>query len=604
VTGGFTAGLKSLTLLAIILGSTAEMGHVVLAGILGSRSRGLTLSERWLFSVGLGIILLSLGVLFLGTQSLFNRWTAAALIASFYAVPVLMQRNLGLLRELPAAAARTVRPFSLWFGISFVILGLSWLQTLVPPTGNDALAYHLAHPKTFLVSGRIEFLPDLRESLWPFQTEMLFTLGLLLEGTTLAKMFHWMFFPLTALTIYAMAQRFHGVRTARWSALTFLITPAVFVQSGYAYVDLALAFYVSLAIYAFLVSGKIATSRFAVLTGCIAGGAAATKQLGLGVGVVLGVLWLIRSGSRLRHVLIFLVMASLLGGIWYLRSWIHWGNPVYPFFASFFGDQGYESEWLRQRSNVGMGHGPISLFLFPWNITMFPHNFGGPILGPLYLMFVPWLVGGRGGMRRDIFYAVAYTGFFSLFLFGQSHQVRFLLSVVPLLAWGCGVSIARFEEKGDVLRRFSRALVSVVLVIHLGLYLYRLSDNRNFLAGRENTQAFLLRKERSSEAHLFLSENVKPGESVLNAGDLRTFYNAVPGVVVYSREVRARLARQAKSLEDYLRESEFDWIWTLEETQPEIREYLSGERYRVVFRYDFVEGDRTFRNRIWKRLAR
>ena len=47
----------------------------------------------------------------------------------------------------------------------------------------------------------------------------------------------------------------------------------------------------------------------------------------------------------LEHLTIFFSIALLVGGGWYLRAWLHTGNPVYPFFRHVFGGAGLDEVW-------------------------------------------------------------------------------------------------------------------------------------------------------------------------------------------------------------------------------------------------------------------
>ena len=64
----------------------------------------------------------------------------------------------------------------------------------------------------------------------------------------------------------------------------------------------------------------------------------------------------------LVHAAVFGLVALLVGGGWYLRAYLHTGNPVYPFFRHTFGGAGIDDVL-----------DPIKrpLAVTPWNVAIF-----------------------------------------------------------------------------------------------------------------------------------------------------------------------------------------------------------------------------------------
>ncbi|MBI3316164.1 MAG: glycosyltransferase family 39 protein, partial [Candidatus Omnitrophica bacterium] len=330
----------------------------------------LSAGEGTLFSLALGLAALSLFMLGLGLLGLVTKLHALALLGFFLVLPWWLEK--GKRFSFSWASGASI-PFLLMLFAFF----LSWLNTTLPPIGNDALAYHLADPKDFILHGRVHPIPLSRESLWPYQTEMLFMLGLLLQGTSLAQALHWVFYPLTAFSIYAFGARFLGRREAVFGALVFVFTPVVFALSGEAYVDLGLTFFIFLSFYAFLLKDTLGELKASLVSGLFCGAALATKYSGLNAAVILTVFWLWRKPVSLKSALYFILSALAVSGVWYLRSYWILGNPVYPFFSNFFGGRGFE---FGIQSSLGTGNGVDSFLLLLWDMTFYPKLFGGDVL--------------------------------------------------------------------------------------------------------------------------------------------------------------------------------------------------------------------------------
>jgi len=76
--------------------------------------------------------------------------------------------------------------------ILFINLGFSFVtNVLTPPISVDEVAYHMAVPKLYVNHHSVYYLATIPHSNWPFETEMLFTLGLLLSSETLAHYMTW-----------------------------------------------------------------------------------------------------------------------------------------------------------------------------------------------------------------------------------------------------------------------------------------------------------------------------------------------------------------------------------------------------------------------------
>ncbi|MCA9396185.1 MAG: hypothetical protein KC649_03355, partial [Candidatus Omnitrophica bacterium] len=248
------------------------------------------------------------------------------------------------------------------------ILSVSLVKALAPPTGNDAMAYHLLHPMQYLDAHKIYDIQTDRESLWPYLTEMLYTAGLYVKGFSLAKLFHWMFFPLCLASVYRIAKDIHSEESAWMAVLFSALIPVVFNQSGVAYVDLSLAFYflVPQIMLAYSVSAK---RDYSILIGVLLGGLLAIKYLGIGACASIVLAWWIVARMRLKSILTISLWVIAVSGFWYVRSWLLRGNPVYPFFYEAFNGNGFP---LTLRDSYEIGSGFYDYLITPFRMTAFP----------------------------------------------------------------------------------------------------------------------------------------------------------------------------------------------------------------------------------------
>ena len=84
-----------------------------------------------------------------------------------------------------------------------------------PSTDFDVKEYHFEGPKEFFLAGRMQFLPHNVYTSFPFLTEMLTLLGMVLRndwagGALVGKSVLTAFVPLTGLAILAAGRRWFG----------------------------------------------------------------------------------------------------------------------------------------------------------------------------------------------------------------------------------------------------------------------------------------------------------------------------------------------------------------------------------------------------------
>ncbi|NIM04808.1 MAG: phospholipid carrier-dependent glycosyltransferase, partial [Armatimonadetes bacterium] len=239
-------------------------------------------------------------------------------------------------------------------------------------TGWDGLAYHLAVPKIYLQHHRILVLPWMSHSNFPFAMEMLYLLGLALQGQALAKLLNFSCGVLIALAVYCWGNKSIGKGAGLLGMAIFISIPLVFWEATVAYNELAFALFCLLSIWAWWKKEEGPASRWIILSGIFAGLALATKMLAgfLVVFMVLAILWrkIEQSADDLSvkqktkpaskrpsekadetpsnpqtgiarpiALALWLVPALLVAAPWYVKSYLWTGNPVYPFFYDIFG---------------------------------------------------------------------------------------------------------------------------------------------------------------------------------------------------------------------------------------------------------------------------
>ena len=317
--------------------------------------------------------------------------------------------------------------------VTAAVLVGTLLTALRPVTDGDALCYHLQVPKLFLERGAVAFEPDLHETVYPLVTELLYAVALAFRGPVACRLVQWVLGLVFAANVTALARPSLGAR-AWWAGAIALLVPAVSNGMGAPLNDVALA--------AFAAAALACWSRFHPRPGAARPWRRPAHGLALGVKYpalvlagLLGKAITARTffpdrglGARFEYKYfkyIYAVTVLAIGGVWYLRAFVHTGNPglsVLPAGLRRGGarrgarpDQAADG---RHRWNLLTALGPMTLQ--PDRFDSFSHQ-----LGPVFLLFLPGLLLEKAP-RRVLEVAVLGYGFLMLCL-TQRQSMRFVL---------------------------------------------------------------------------------------------------------------------------------------------------------------------------------
>lgn len=476
-----------LLLLAATTVVTAAWGSRLL------RSLGLAFDsqlEQWTVSAILGLGLLGSVVLLLGVVAALYRSVAYALLALLAAgawpeLHALLHWLRNVLRRHPGRIP--------WSGLYTGAIGILTLAAaLLPPTGWDALVYHLEGPRLYVAAHRLIAVPDNFYLNWPAQVEMLFAWGLLLKGDILSQLLHWVFWPLIGLLLFALARRATGEpRVASWSLVLWAALPFAADLAGQAYIDLGLTAFVLAGIYALLRWTEGAGELWLLLAGLFAGlamGSKYTAATWLLAFLLLALYHARRQDARPASWIVtragaVVVVACLPVVPWLVKNWVIAGNPVYPFLFGGAGWNEVREAWLTWPGQ-SYSHNPIDYLALPWLMTVIGRGGAAAFdatIGPLLLCLVPLVVLARG-RPRWVNYTLGLAAFqflaFAVIIYRTVYlaQTRLLLPAFPLLCLAGAYGLGCLPHWDRPSLRLSRVVVGMVLLILIANLLSALVD--------------------------------------------------------------------------------------------------------------------------------
>ena len=327
------------------------------------------LAAAVLFAVEVSAVLLVAGAL-----RALRPGPVAALVAGLLLVAVVAALRWSGSRSRPRFTRPQPRRLSLVarahpFAVTLLVLAalaVLWrlfVGIVMPPYGTDALWYHLTTVAGWVRSGHLGHNPlVLESSSYPASGELAETWSVLfLHSDVLVNLTQLPSAVIGGIAVAGIARTLDLDRPAQAVAGSlFVLTPIVLAQSSTAYVDVMFvaAFLVGVHFvlrYLATVRGLPAASltrpppgthstRLVVLGGLASGLALGVKTTGLASTGVIGLLiaaGLVGAQGRrvpvaemARAVFCFAMAAIVVGGYWYVRDWVQFGNPVYPFQVS------------------------------------------------------------------------------------------------------------------------------------------------------------------------------------------------------------------------------------------------------------------------------
>jgi hypothetical protein len=518
----------ALGLLALVLLLSGGLGWKVQRKL---KLEGLMHLERVVFGLPIGLGIIAYGVLALSLAGLLQPW---AILLWLILVTIWSWREWS---EIAGNIPEWLRDgYQAWRKAEFgkrlllivmgLILILTLLQALSPPTDVDGLIHHLQAPKLLLQAGRMYPMPDFVFANYPSTIELLFASGMAFGSDTFAKLIHLTYAVLLALGTFALGRRYLRPGGG-WIAVAILVGMPIFpVWASLAYIDMGWTLYEFLGVYALALWAACNQRRWLVLAGLMVGLALGSKYLAFGGAAALGlwVLWHTRAqGWRkvLASAVLFGGMALLVGCPWYIKNWFWFGNPVYPYFGSITGEALFTND-----------NSLWDYLILPWRLYVRREQFVGvygsiefpSLLFPLVFLY-PWIRRPRAMnwlaglmLLRYVFWAlVSHTRF------------RYMLPVLPglsLLAGSVlmGLTARSFLQRwGQVL---AMGLIGGMLAATLVYSLLFFADVQplGVVLGMESKDSFLRREVSDYSAKQFVQANLPPEARVLMMWDARGYY--------------------------------------------------------------------------------
>jgi hypothetical protein len=528
--------LYALVLVAGLLVLASAIGRLVLRRVSVRFDSGL---EAVLFSLGLGLGILANVVLIVG---LLGWLTTPVLLGEVAGVMILARRDMvAVIAEIPGAVQRALalrgslrrqsRGLAILLPLVEIMFAAMLLLAMAPPTANDALTYHIGGPRRFLELGRIGPVLDIQQANMPLTVNLLYLLGLAFGSDELGGVLHLALTVLVTAATFSFGRHFFGVRVGWLASVVSVSTAMLVVFATVPNVEWGFGLFDFLAVYAFFRWHTSGDRGWLLVSSVLLGFSMGSKLLGGVTAIGLGMALLVQAfamrrslgtWSIVRLIALFAVPAALIAAPWYVKNWIWFGNPLWPFFGSDPNDYNmYHSRYVKY------GGGLLGQLLAPLrSFTEGSVEYSGVRPPPAFLLMPLCLLPPRNRVATGLMGMAALH--LLVWIIG-AHVLRYMAQDFPEISLASAYVLAGLWDSPryrGALRWIARTSVIGGLLVASSVTLVVVIADQPFkqLVGLESRESYLDRHLQSNPLITRLNDEGEAVTGVLMVGDDRAFY--------------------------------------------------------------------------------
>jgi hypothetical protein len=439
---------------------------------------------------------------------------------------------------------------------------VAWLWATIPPTFFDELAYHLVIPQRALATGELQVMPWVYFTLMPHASDLLLAWGMAFGGDLGARATLFALWVACSLAAWGLTEMIAWPRSGQWAgplvAGALATSPTLWFLATLPFAEtcLSLGVVAAAAVLAAAHDDRRPWVSFGLLLGLIA----TVKLSGL-YWVVAALAAAAVAGWSRRELAMasFVALASVTP--WWIRAFLHTGNPIYPMAYELLGGHFWSKEsHARVLGDLPYGTGGLDLaglMRLPLDLVLYPERFGsaseagalaiGAVCMVLTLPAVA-RVAGLGARERRLCDATATLVLVAgICWVATSPTTRFFAPGLVLGLSALAAAALRLGRTGQVV-----ALTCVLALgawgtsRYVGQHAFVFSSYEVAL-GREETDAYMARQIDHFGAARFVRETLPAQARLLFIGETRPYY--------FAREAVAPSAYDSHPLQRWVLES-------------------------------------------------
>ncbi|MBP7796545.1 MAG: glycosyltransferase family 39 protein [Elusimicrobiales bacterium] len=433
-----------------------------------------------------------------------------------------------------------IKSNKLLFFIFFVIFVINLVQSLAPEIFYDTLVYHLGVPNYWLIEGSIKDMPYNIYSKLTLNHSFIYLFSLVSFGKQNPLLINFISSVFCFISIGWLFRKHISAKTSLLAAVIFYSIFHVAQSSQAAASDIIAALFIIVAFYSAVKYLDTKKLIWMGLCGLFSGFAFGTKYNT--AFIIISFLVVVvykkikdkefRFNWFLKEIAIFSVFFAIFTVPWFIKNYINYSNPLYPFGISIF-NKNIPTLDAEKINNFMLEVRQFSSFNFTdWLKHPFLISTGQIInsefFTPLFLLILPLAI-----FKRNKNYFIRYL--WIVFIFSwimwsfSSTTIRHLFS--SFFAMSILAAYYINDVYGGILKKLMKfaAYLTIFLSITWIIYLMRSEGRYRVVNGEISRDDYL------SETHprypspsyalfKYINENLKSNEKVLILGDSKSFY--------------------------------------------------------------------------------
>lgn len=500
------------------------------------------------FAVGLMVT-----TLFFYLVSLF-KILFPGVIVLYYLVPLPI--FLFMIKRQGTGSMRILTAFFKRPPVEYLVFLFPLIYALLPPSFYDTLAYHLGIPNLYLQNSGLIETPQLFYA----NTFIYYEISLLpavFAGDLVPRLFHFFVGMIFILSALDFAVDYFKIKKRTILLLTIISMPMMIFLLTTVKNDLPSGLLIFLGVSCFLKGGE-GRERF-YLSALFWGFALGVKYTNIVPLVLFLVLYFIKQKRLpIKQMVIFslIIVAVLLPLL--VKNYTYTGNPLFPFFHRYFNNQ--LPYWDATRFTLLEGDAK-KLFYSISDVIKFPYTLSfselgsGGIVGPLFLIFLPFLVVKR---EKRLFLLILS---FLILLVGANFKLSIRVWTIAFIFLAVYVVIAYEFLTQRIMKYLFFFIIgfNVVNAFALQEYLY---SSFKFFSGQLGIEEYKAYRFSTYKAITFVNKNTPENSRVLLVGEAKNYYLKRPYDVSsgYDFSILKKYLEKSSDVNQFIRALKADGI--------------------------------------------
>jgi hypothetical protein len=409
-----------------------------------------------------------------------------------------------------------IRTFTVFFKrppVEYLVFLFPLIYALLPPSFYDTLAYHLGIPNLYLQNTGFIGTPQLFYA----NTFIYYEISLLpavFAGDLVPRLFHFFMGVIFILSVLDFAVDYFKITKRTILLLTIISMPMMVFLLTTVKNDLPSGLLILLGVSCFLKNKKYLSALFW-------GFSLGVKYTNILPLVLFLILYFIKEKRiPIKQMVIFgLIIVGILLPL-LVKNYTYTGNPLFPFFHGYFDNKlpywDATRSTLLERDAKKLFYSFTDVIKFPYTLSFSELGSGG-IVGPLFLIFLPFLVVKK---EKRLFLLL-----FSLLilLVGANFKLSIRVWTIAFIFLSIYVVIAYEFLTYQIMKYLFFIIIGLNVVNAFGLqeFLYR---SFNLFSGQLSIEEYKTLTFPTYKAIAFVNKNTPENSRALLVGEAKSYY--------------------------------------------------------------------------------